>query len=84
LDSNARSGKIYLVIRRNGLQMEIKETSYQFSPYELKKFTFEFGGNNTPYADGPTNTITIQAYVVDGFHQTTVSEPIIYTRELNL
>jgi len=84
LDANPRSGKVYLVIRRNGVLMEIKELSHQFYAYEQKKFLFEFGGNNTPYADGPTTNISIQAYVVDGFHQTPVSEPLLYTRELNL
>ena len=84
LDINQRSAKVIVVVRRNGLFMETKEFDQSFSGYENKSLKFDFGGTNTPYADGPTNNITLQVFVVDSYQSSPLAEPGLYSQELNL
>jgi len=84
LDINPRSGKIMLIIRRNGQFMESRELPYVFNGNESKDIQFEFGGNNSPYADGPTKMLSIQAHIVDSYNSTPLSDPIVLHQDINL
>lgn len=83
-DSYSRDARIFVLIRRNGLIVETKEYTEKIGGYQSKSITLDFGGNNTPYADGPTHNISIQAYVVDTYSQTPLTDPIVLSKELNL
>jgi hypothetical protein len=84
LDLNQRRAKVIVVIRRNGLFMESKEFDQSFSSLENKSLKFDFGGSNTPYADGPTNNVTLQVFVVDSYQASPLSEPVLISKDLNL
>jgi hypothetical protein len=85
LDTNGRSAKILVVIRRNGQFVETREFSRSFTNDETAKISIDFGGANTPYADGPTTNISLQAFILDPYSATPLSEPIVLSRDdLNL
>ncbi|MBL0386656.1 fibronectin type III domain-containing protein [Tumebacillus sp. ITR2] len=84
MDPNARTAKVILIIRRNGEFVEQQEQSLSFIGYESKKIKLDFGGANTPYANGPTQSISVQAFIVDANTQTPLSIPSVYRTELNL
>ncbi|KEO83604.1 fibronectin type III domain-containing protein [Tumebacillus flagellatus] len=84
MDSNARSTKVILIIRRNGQFVEQQEQNLSFSSFETKKIKLDFGGANTPYALGPTQSISVQAFLVDTLTQSALAAPTVYRTDVNL
>jgi hypothetical protein len=84
MDPNARSAKVLLIIRRNGEFVETQESTLAFNGYESKRIKLDFGGVNTPYSTGPTQSLSIQAFVIDANNGTPLAEPAVYTVNLNL
>lgn len=84
LDLNPRTAKVILIIRRNDQFVEERETTVTFNGYETKKVKVDFGGANTPYSIGPTQTISVQAFIVDDSSLTPLADPTVSYTTLNL
>ena len=84
LDINQRRAKVIVVVRRNNQFMETKEFDQSFNGYENKTLKFDFGGTNTPYADGPTDNVSLQVFVIDSYQSSPVAEPVLIFKDLNL
>ncbi|HEU4964442.1 MAG TPA: fibronectin type III domain-containing protein [Bacilli bacterium] len=83
-DRYSRDALVYIVIRRNGEVMETKTESLSFTGYQTKTIDLEFGGLNTPYADGPTHNLSVQAFVVDPYSQAPLADVMITNKDLKL
>ncbi|WP_146201009.1 fibronectin type III domain-containing protein [Tumebacillus permanentifrigoris] len=84
MDANPRNAKVILLIRRNGQFVEEQETTLSFTGNETKKIKVDFGGANTSYAIGPTQSISVQAFIVDANTLTPLADPAVYSTDLNL
>jgi hypothetical protein len=83
-DRNSRGGKVLVLIRRNGQLVETKEYEDTFKGYQTLTYNLTFGGVNSPYAEGPMNSLSIQVFVVDPYSSTPLAEPVTLYRTLNL
>ncbi|MGZ4135332.1 MAG: hypothetical protein ACXVPC_09225, partial [Tumebacillaceae bacterium] len=84
-DQYNRNAQVLLVIRRNGLYVETKTVSYSFVNGESKSVVISFGGgSNSPYTNGRTNNISVQAFVVDGTNLAPLCEPATLSQDLYL
>lgn len=83
-DSNSRSSKVLVQIRKNGQLIETKEFKGTFSSYETISFKLDFGGVNSTYAEGPMSSLSLKVFVVDAYTNSPLAEPITFYRTLNL
>jgi hypothetical protein len=82
LDNYSRNTKIVVVIRKNGQYVETKEFSRTLSNGETAKIKFDFGGAR--YAEGETSHISVEAFLLDGYSLTPLSDALIATQDLDL
>ncbi|MCX7569951.1 fibronectin type III domain-containing protein [Tumebacillus sp. DT12] len=83
-DDYTRNTKLYVVIRKNGHHVETKEFTRSLGSDETAKIKLDFGGANTPYANGGASHISVEVFLLDGYTQTPLSESLIITKDLNL